>query len=60
MLTASQQLWSAVVLSDHLKGHGGVAVRFDRSGEAKVTYLEKTVTVDQQVAWFEVAVDDAG
>ena len=58
VLAAGQQLRGAVVLGDHLQGHGGVAIGLNGPGKAKVTDLEETVAVHQQVPRFKVAVDD--
>ena len=59
VLTASQQLRSTVVLSDHLQSHGDGEVRLNSTGKPKVTDLEETVTVYEQVPRLQVPVNDA-
>lgn len=56
LLPCQHDLGSTVVARRDVAGHLGVL----DTGEAKVADLEVAVFVDEDVAWFEVSVDDAG
>lgn len=56
LLPCQHDLGGTVVARRDVAGHLGVL----DTGEAKVADLEVAVFVDEDVAWFEVSVDDAG
>ena len=46
VFTTGKEFWCTIVLRHHLKGHGGVAIRFYGSGKSEITDFEEAVAVD--------------
>lgn len=55
---AHQQFRGPVVLGHDLLSHGAPAVRLLDAGQAEITDLEQTITIDQKVARLNVTVQD--
>ena len=58
MFGSHQKLRCPVILSDYFLSHASRSRLFN-SSQTKITDFEQTITIDQQVPWFDVSMEDS-